>query len=284
MLDCMTIWRYDDRSRNAPIISRLDGCIFCGERKYDFYIPSEQRSFDEVRGRHWYPFAEHTKALEVSILVCPTCGWWSVHRTSRGGSGVDVRIEEWSVSGALKNLSLADISTPLDEIQQYLVARYDDRHIVHPRKYEEVVGSVFRSLGYDSHVTAYSGDGGIDVIVMNHSGGEQIGVQVKRQRGKIQAGQIRELAGALVLNDLTKGIFVTTTDYTRGAEATARKSGERNLPIELWDAERFLDALKLSTRPSYTDLWDSDAPFAEIIRNLGALPKTRDDWIPVGWY
>ena len=39
-------------------------------------------------------------------------------------------------------------------------------------------------------------------MILNRSDGEQIGVQVKRWHGKIQAGQIRELAGALVLNDL----------------------------------------------------------------------------------
>jgi restriction system protein len=273
------IWRYDDRARHTPVVNTLDGCIFCGDRKYDFFIPSEQLTFDEARGRFWFPFKEQTKALKVEVLVCPTCGWWIVYRVEHSHLGCDIRIEEWAAAGALRNLSLTDISTPIDEIQQYLVARYNDRHIVHPRIYEEVVGSVFHSLGYDSCVTAYSGDGGIDVMVFNRSDDEQIGIQVKRRNGKIQAGQIRELAGALVLNDLTRGIFITTTDYTKGAESTARKYGERNLPIELWNADRFFDALKLCTRPNYRDLWDPDAPFAEIIKNLGTLPKTRDQAI-----
>jgi restriction system protein len=194
------IWRYDNRARNTPVVNTLEGCIFCGDHNYSLYIPSKQQTIDETRGRYWFPFKEQTKELGVSVLVCPTCGWWIVYRVERSYVGPNTRIEEWSAGGTLRNLSLTDISTPIDEIQQYLVARYDDRHIVHPRIYEEVVGSVFRSLGYDSCVTAYSGDEGIDVMIFNRSDGEQIGVQVKRRHGKVQAGQIRELAGALVLN------------------------------------------------------------------------------------
>jgi restriction system protein len=53
--------------------------------------------------------------------------------------------------------------------------------------FEETVASVFRSLGYDATVTAYSGDGGIDVIL--HKGEERIGVQVKRYRNSISVEQ-----------------------------------------------------------------------------------------------
>jgi restriction system protein len=79
-----------------------------------------------------------------------------------------------------------------------------------------VVGSVFADLGFESIVTGYQNDGGIDVILKDRMG-STIGVQVKRYRNRIDVRSIRELAGALLAGGMTRGIFVTTSDYTAGS-------------------------------------------------------------------
>jgi hypothetical protein len=49
--------------------------------------------------------------------------------------------------GILKKLDLSDLRQPLDEVRSYLAAKYDERFRIHPRLFEQVVGSVFNNLG-----------------------------------------------------------------------------------------------------------------------------------------
>lgn len=139
---------------------------------------------------------------------------------------------------------------PHEEVVNYLAARYDDRLKVHPRKFEEVVAAVFRGLGYQTRVTSYSCDGGIDVF-MDGPDNVFIGVQVKRSRNSISVGQIRELTGALVLQGVTRGIFVTTSHFTAAARKEAGLAALRGIPVELVDAYKLFDALKIGRIKSY---------------------------------
>jgi restriction system protein len=126
--------------------------------------------------------------------------------------------------------------------------------------FEEIVASVFRDLGYDARVTAYSGDDGVDVVLDGPSG-VLIGVQVKRYRDSIKVEQIRALTGALVLGGLTRGVFVTTSTFQKGAADTAERMATRGYQIELMNADRFYDALKIAQRSRYREKNDPTAPF-----------------------
>jgi restriction system protein len=192
-----------------------------------------------------------TQSFEIWVDCCLTCGWWRLVKD------VCICAEQWQMwdiffgcVGTLKNLSVDDLSTPIDEINNYLVAKYEDRFSVNPRKFEEVVASVFKNIGHHVYVTGYSNDGGIDVILGN-TDENLIGVQVKRYKDKIKAEQIRAFAGALMLSGLNKGIFVTTSSYQPAAISAAQKFTSITLPIELIDANKFYDALKLSQKKSF---------------------------------
>lgn len=54
-----------------------------------------------------------------------------------------------------------------------------------------------------------------------------------------------------MLSGLNKGIFVTTSSYQPAAITAAQKFTSLTLPIELIDANRFYDALKLSQKQSF---------------------------------
>jgi restriction system protein len=155
-------------------------------------------------------------------LVCQVCGWWKAVQEV-GIWGVAIRgmrrfsHERFCQSGSLKNLDLTDLSVPLADIRSFLLARYDRRFSMHPRLFEETVGSVFASLKYTVEVTAYSNDGGIDVILRKND--EQVGVQVKRYKNSVGVDQIRSFTGALVDRGISKGVFVTTSQFQRGANA-----------------------------------------------------------------
>jgi restriction system protein len=105
---------------------------------------------------------------------------------------------------------------------------------------------VFADFGYRVRVTSFSGDDGIDVSALEGNSGELVGIQVKRYRDKIEAEQIRSLAGALILNRMTRGIFVTTSEFTRRAKTTAERYEQIGLPIVLSDSEDFYDKLSIS--------------------------------------
>jgi restriction system protein len=141
---------------------------------------------------------------------------------------------------------------------------------MHPQLFEETVASVFRDLGYQAVATAYSGDDGIDVVLQGPEG-DTIGVQVKRYKESRRIGvdQIRELAGSLVLQGWTTGIFVTTSDFQSGAHSTVdRLERFRGMRIELVNATRFYDQLQLAQRNRYQSVNDADAPYTMATLNL----------------
>ena len=166
--------------------------------------------------------------------------------------------------GTLRDLNLNDISIPVCELRNYLLAKYGDRFQIHPKKYEDIVGSVFSDFGFRVRVTSYSGDDGIDVFIFDGDNDAIVGIQVKRQQGKVTAEQIRSFVGALVLIGLTTGIYITTSSYQIGAERTA--SAAQNKPgvaVSLIDATRFYDALKITRCAGHLDPNDALAPYFE---------------------
>lgn len=262
----MSVWIYKEDSVNSDIAKvRTTNCIFCrgplqliaeyryGKMDNEFL---EQLFLKTIKNR-----AMHMAMLYGKVSVCSLCGWWNFYCT-----------EDWTGDtfggyGSLKELDLGDLSTPIDEIQQYLMGRYEDRFIMHPRLLEETVASVFSNLGFEARVTAYHSDGGIDVI-LDGPNDETVGIQVKRYKNKIKTEQIRSLAGALVLRGITKGIFVTTSDYQLGCEKTSAKFKDQGYAIELYNSQRFYEAMRLNTTEAI-DSTDS------LVNTLGRIPDPQ---------
>lgn len=295
----MAIWFYEEGKSSDLIRSfedqlQLGACTFCnspltalagkdltltikcgGRFKSDFNsdTPTFSRMYKDGPSTqvHKLIYASDLRGYfngnDQLLQTCPVCGWWvaslleghAPHMTHDGGYLILRR-----ACGALKELDLADVSIPTDELRRYLLAKYGDRFDIHPRKYEEIVGSVFKDFGFRVRVTSFSGDEGIDVIVFDGTGGTIAGIQVKRQRGKITAEQIRSFLGALVLKGLTNGIYVTTSSYQRGAAIAAAEARFRaRVAISLMDAQRFYDALNITSRAAYSTPDDPSAPYFE---------------------
>jgi restriction system protein len=199
---------------------------------------------------------DHSATSDFNVGYCPTCGWWwALHDYSSydpTGYSTEGRARTYAGVACLERLDPQDLSLPIEDARRFLCARYENRRSVNPRVFEEVVGSVFRDLGYLAEVTSYSNDGGLDVILTD--GHSRIGVQVKNTKNRIKVAQLRELLGALVQGGLTRGIFVTTSEYQSGAERSQEIALQRGYELELFDAKRFLEALRHTQRPAFTSL------------------------------
>jgi len=72
---------------------------------------------------------------------------------------------------------------------------------------------------------------------------------------------------------MTSGVFVTTSDFTAGAQRTADMAAMYGYRIELYDAKRFYDALKIAQRVRYKRGDKRNAPFSQ------PLPLMRSSFV-----
>ena len=99
-----------------------------------------------------------------------------------------------------------------------------------PAFFEQLVVDLLVAMGYGGPVTeagkrlGRSGDDGVDgVIDQDALGLDRVYVQAKRYGpgNNVGAPQVREFSGSLGLHKATKGLFVTTSSFTRDAVETA---------------------------------------------------------------
>ncbi len=98
-----------------------------------------------------------------------------------------------------------------------------------PRFFEVLVLDLLHAMGYgatraDLEHAGGSGDGGIDgVISLDRLGLEKVFVQAKRWQGRVGRPAIQGFYGALAGRRATKGVFITTSDFTDDAIEFADK-------------------------------------------------------------
>lgn len=131
---------------------------------------------------------------------------------------------------------------------------------VAPSFFEQLVIDLLVRMGYGGNraeaarAIGRSGDGGIDgVIDEDRLGLDSIYVQAKRWEASVGRPEIQKFAGALQGQRATKGIFITTSTFTREAEEYAQRIGTR---IVLIDGRRlaalmFEHDIGVSPRRSY---------------------------------
>lgn len=105
---------------------------------------------------------------------------------------------------------------------------------VSPRFFEEIVIDLLVRMGYGGNraeaarAIGRTGDGGIDgVIDEDRLGLDTIYVQAKRWDSTVGRPEIQKFAGALQGQRATKGIFITTSGFSRDAEEYAQRIGTR---------------------------------------------------------
>ncbi len=115
-----------------------------------------------------------------------------------------------------------------------------------PREFEKIVVTLLQKMGYGgeikdaAEVTKYSNDKGIDGIIKEDVLGlGRIHIQAKRyaRQNTVGRDEIQKFVGALAVAQSNKGVFITTSSYSKGAIEYADSLND-STTLVLIDGER----------------------------------------------
>jgi hypothetical protein len=252
-------------------------------------ISNEEGSFRWIYGKvGWCPHC-HIKTIEVfsqgftkyceddplyhdpcldeyyhlTVWNC-SCGWWDTLRS--GNTGHDSIDPPYNFDpiwrhGIIKLFDVGDPDLPITILRRELLKRKDILYHISDKKMEGFVAAVFSDYYGKCHATicGKSGDGGIDIILIE--GERPIAIQVKRRLypGKVEpVNLIREFLAAMQLKDIDVGIYVSNADrFSRSAVQTADLAVDKGLvqSFTLINKSRFLSILN-ATKTSTKEPWE----------------------------
>jgi len=111
-----------------------------------------------------------------------------------------------------------------------------------PFYFEKVILILLKRMGYGDFLeTSKTGDGGIDGIINEDKLGlDKIYIQAKRYgENKVREKDIRNFIGAMS-GDTQKGVFVTTSNFDKGA---VKKANDAHHTIILIDGQKLVDLM-----------------------------------------
>jgi restriction system protein len=129
------------------------------------------------------------------------------------------------------------IQRAFNEIETTLVDDLlDHLHTMHPVRFERLILDLLKAMGYGAgsfgkhEMTKTSGDGGIDGIIHEDALGlDAVYIQAKRYQAETKVGRpaIQQFIGSLTGEGATKGVFVTTSDFSTEARGYLAKVQHR---------------------------------------------------------
>lgn len=122
------------------------------------------------------------------------------------------------------------IGAAIEEIHRRVAADLLELILASPPEFfERLVLDLLHALGYGTDPDALqqvgkAGDGGIDgIISLDRLGFEKVYVQAKRWQGSVGRPEIQAFFGALAGHRASKGVFLTTSKFTREAREYASR-------------------------------------------------------------
>ena len=113
-----------------------------------------------------------------------------------------------------------------DEVKKYFKKNPDKLYDLDPRKFEELIASIFKDFGFDVELTKATRDGGRDIIASIRNAVTNFLAYVECKKyaadNKIGVGIIRNVAGVHYMRKPSKSIIVTTSYFTKDAIKEAR--------------------------------------------------------------
>lgn len=126
----------------------------------------------------------------------------------------------------------ADHESIMQRLVQDLLAEVKN---LEPSKFENLVMDLMKSMGYgtEHQVTPTSHDGGIDGIVkMDKLGLDEIFLQAKRYDASVPLSAVRDFVGSLQAQKNKKGVFITTSSFSKGTREYLAKTASNVVLID----------------------------------------------------
>ena len=203
-------------------------------------LQATRRGFVAITEQGRAALAAHPQRIDNAILKTYPAYRAFITRDASPNGGVETEIAE-----------SASVETPEERlrtahggIEAALKSELIDRILsASPSFFEKLVVALLLGMGYGGSlgtgkVLGRSGDNGVDgVIDQDALGLDRIYVQAKRyaRDQSISAGDVRNFFGGLDHSRANKGVFVTTSSFTRSAVETAGRLSKR---IVLIDGDR----------------------------------------------
>jgi hypothetical protein len=210
------------------------------ERYFDiFETTSSKYRGDPYWDEHLNTGEGASFAWNVYQLSCPRCGWWASGVTNFNGEQFERVIE-----AGLREFEINDGRLAIKEVVSHVSKRSEDIYTLTPRKFEEVVASVYSSIGWRAELTKQTRDGGVDIICMKNSSGENCIIECKRysRSRKVGIEAVDRLVGAAFRTSTKSAHLVTTSSFSTPAVKAKKQAAEQGLELELVDG---CDLLKL---------------------------------------
>lgn len=134
------------------------------------------------------------------------------------------------------------------EILAYFARHPEMLFSIPPRKFEELVASIFKNNGFQVELTPETRDGGIDIIAIRHdiiTGNTLHLIECKRHlpENKVGIGVVQRMMGVVEVHRATQGLIVTTSDFSREARECADTSKYRLTLNAYSDISKWLRAI-----------------------------------------
>jgi len=159
---------------------------------------------------------------------------------SKRNNAIDGSSTEASEASEASNTPEERIEQSIVELDKSLMGEITESlSTVDPGRFEQIVVDLLVAMGYGgsrsdaSRVIGKPGDGGIDgTIKEDRLGLDVIYIQAKRWQGPVGRKEIQSFAGSLEGERATKGVFITTSAYTKQAEEYVNNIGKRIILID----------------------------------------------------
>lgn len=118
---------------------------------------------------------------------------------------------------------------------------------IHPAFFEKIVVELLVKMGYGGSIeeagkaTRFTNDEGIDGIIKEDKLGlDVIYIQAKRWEGTVSRPEIQKFVGALAGQRAKKGVFITTSSFSKDAESYAKQMDVKIILIEGTDLAQYM--------------------------------------------
>lgn len=248
----------DEQTSSRTEISFDDGhCLICRGSMIAYIEPEtynqeDIKELDEILSRN--PGAKFS-LRNRHLFTCSRCGWWRSNERMifYPPSSINPR-SPYDYCPAIEEVDISNSQVAIDDLIFHLTRKWEDRSLISASAAESLVAGLlrehFKCDVISSTTKTNTPDGGVDLYVCHSNGEIRAAVQVKRRVNRQVEGvaEVRNFVGALAIESISKGIFVTTaTRYTREARLVAEKlrsSTCSRLELELMDGDDLFELLK----------------------------------------